>query len=148
MLLLCQDALAARPKGQALAKRVRVVTSDVVPRGVTGDVSIELTLDLGPGLVQAQKRRGVLAQHDDAAIDICGCAWFSLSVDGRETETDALKDVVAYFGFYLDPEALATVGLGPADFEGIRRLVETRRYDEGLEAFRKAQVKSQTTLSM
>ena len=71
--------------------------------------------------------------RDPAAIDVCGCAWFSLSADGRGTQTDALKDVVAYFGFYLDPGALATVGLRPADLGEIRTLVEARRYGEARE---------------
>ena len=70
------------------------------------------------------------AGRDPREIDVCGCGWFSISADGRGTATDALRDIVAYFGPYLDPEALATVGLDPAGFGEIGRLVAARRYAE------------------
>lgn len=110
-------------------------TEDLALSGELGDGSLPMVTPPESAQIMVRRIRAgaQAAGRDPAAIDICGCAWFSLSVDGRETETEALKDVVAYFGFYLDPAALATVGLSPADFEGIRRLVETRRYDEARE---------------
>ena len=56
-------------------------------------------------------------------FDVCGCAWFSLTEDGKNTQTDTLKDILAYFGNYLDEEALATVGLSQAHFAETARLV-------------------------
>ena len=61
-------------------------------------------------------------------FDICGCAWFSITEDGKGTETDTLKDILAYFGNYLDEEALATVGLSHATFSETERLVTAGDY--------------------
>jgi 5,10-methylenetetrahydromethanopterin reductase len=82
----------------------------------------------------ARVLRGVAAAGRDVReVDICGCGWFSLSPDGRATVTDALKDIVAYFGPYFEDAALATVGLREADFAVIRRLLAARRYEEARE---------------
>jgi hypothetical protein len=37
-------------------------------------------------------------------FDVCGCAWFSITENGKSIETDTLKDILAYFGNYLDGE--------------------------------------------
>jgi 5,10-methylenetetrahydromethanopterin reductase len=63
-------------------------------------------------------------------IDICGCGWFSISENGADTHTGVLKDIVAYFGHYLEEEALDTVGLSRAEFAEIFRLIEQRKYAE------------------
>jgi len=70
------------------------------------------------------------AGRDLSEVDICGCGWFSISDSGKGTTTDALKDIVAYFGHYMEEEALRTVGLSHADFAETGRLVAERRYDE------------------
>ncbi len=62
-------------------------------------------------------------------FDVCGCAWFSISESGEGTQTDTLKDILAYFGHYMDEEALATVGLSRAHFAETQRLVDAGDYD-------------------
>ena len=57
------------------------------------------------------------------------CAWFSISPSGKGTKTDTLKDILAYFGHYLDEEALATVGLSRAHFSETQRRVAAGDYD-------------------
>ena len=61
-------------------------------------------------------------------VDICGCAWFSISENGKGTETDTLKDILAYFGNYLDEQALGTVGMSHAHFSETQRLVAAGDY--------------------
>ncbi len=61
-------------------------------------------------------------------IDICGCAWFSLTANGQGAVTDSLKDIIAYFGPYLEDETLATIGSGHADFSVIKQLIEAKQY--------------------
>ena len=66
--------------------------------------------------------------RDIGEVDICGCGWFSISEDGQGTHVDSLKDIVAYFGYYLEEEALNTAGLGRKDFAEIFHLIEGRDY--------------------
>ena len=68
------------------------------------------------------------AGKNPADFDVCGCAWFSISENGEGTQTDTLKDILAYFGHYLDEEALATVGLSQAHFSATQRLVDAGDY--------------------
>ena len=68
------------------------------------------------------------AGKDPKDFDVCGCAWFSISEDGKGTETDTLKDVLAYFGPYMDEETLATVGLSRATFAETQRHVDAGDY--------------------
>ena len=73
------------------------------------------------------------ARRDPGEIDICGCAWFSISADGRGTVTESLRDIVAYFGPYFEDEALATIGLRHADFEEIGALIAAKQYEAARE---------------
>ncbi len=66
-------------------------------------------------------------------VDICGCGWFSISEDGRDVDTDQLKDILAYFGYYLEEEALNTVGLQRSDFKEIAALIDRRDYAKARE---------------
>lgn len=70
------------------------------------------------------------AGRDPGEIDICGCAWFSISEDGLNTDTDALKNIVAYFGHHLDEEGMSTVGLSRADFAATAKLIAAREYEK------------------
>ncbi|HUI60637.1 MAG TPA: LLM class flavin-dependent oxidoreductase [Steroidobacteraceae bacterium] len=54
-----------------------------------------------------------------ATFTISGCAWLSLSAE-RAAAADRMRNMVAYFGPYLEDEALAHVGLTSADFDPIR----------------------------
>lgn len=73
------------------------------------------------------------ADRNTSDVDICGCGWFSISENGKNTETDSLKDILAYFGNYLNEEALNTVGLSQKDFAGTAKAVEERDYDKARE---------------
>lgn len=71
--------------------------------------------------------------RDPAELDIAGCAWLSLS-ETRAAATRVLRQMIAYFGPYLEAPALATVGLKPADFDALKVLVSQGRYDEAAAA--------------
>jgi len=62
-------------------------------------------------------------------FDIAGLCWVSISRDGRVAE-EPLRKMIAYFGPYLEAEALATIGLKHEDFQGIRILVNKGKIDE------------------
>ncbi len=75
-------------------------------------------------------RRGLASgsrEPDD--FDIAGCAWLSIA-EHRAEATDVLRMMIAYFGPYLEPQALEMVGLSPEDFEPLRTLVDAGRVDE------------------
>jgi 5,10-methylenetetrahydromethanopterin reductase len=108
---------------------------------------LEMTGELGDGslpMVTPPESAGIMVQRiltgvrkagrKPSEVDICGCAWFSISADGKGTVTDNLKDVVAYFGPYLEDEALATVGLRHSDFDAIKRLIEAKQYSAARES--------------
>ncbi|NKB36975.1 MAG: LLM class flavin-dependent oxidoreductase [Gammaproteobacteria bacterium] len=73
------------------------------------------------------------AGRDKSEVDICGCAWISMSENGKNTDTDSLKDILAYFGNYLDGEALNTVGLSQKSFAETAKAVEERNYGKARE---------------
>jgi 5,10-methylenetetrahydromethanopterin reductase len=116
---------------------------DRIPIYVSGfaDDDLELSGEIGDGslpmvtppesarLMAGRVLKGVQkAGKDPAEFDLCGCAWFSISEDGKGTRTDTLKDILAYFGHYMDEEALATVGLSRADFAETKRFVDAGDY--------------------
>jgi 5,10-methylenetetrahydromethanopterin reductase len=63
------------------------------------------------------------AKRDRSRFVISGCGWLSLSEE-RAAAADRMKDMVSYFGPYLEDEALATVGLGRGDFAAIKALTD------------------------
>ena len=69
------------------------------------------------------------AGRDPAEVDIAGCAWLSLA-SNRGEATNVLRQMVSYFGPYLETPALATIGLTGDDFRAINRLVKAGRYEE------------------
>lgn len=103
---------------------------DLELSGVLGDGSLPMVTPPECAPLQAERiLRGVRkAGKDPAEFDICGCAWFSISEDGKGTHTDTLKDVLAYFGHYMDEATLATVGLSQATFAETRRHVDAGDY--------------------
>ena len=103
---------------------------DLQLSGEIGDGSLPMvTPPESAALMSERILEGVRkAGKDPKDFDICGCAWFSISPDGKGTKTDTLKDILAYFGHYLDEEALATVGLSRAHFSATRRCVDAGDY--------------------
>lgn len=69
------------------------------------------------------------AGRDPRDLDIAGCAWLSIS-ERRAEATDVLRKMIAYFGPYMESPALETVGLTPADFAPLKKLVAAGRYLE------------------
>ena len=76
-------------------------------------------------LVESIERGLKRAGRDRGGFVISGCAWLSLSAD-RQAATDRMRDMIAYFGPYLEEEALAKVGLGQADFAAIKTRISRR----------------------
>lgn len=62
-------------------------------------------------------------------VDISGCAWLSLSADPA-APNDILRQMIAYFGWGLETEALATVGLSADDFTPIKALIDAGEYQK------------------
>jgi 5,10-methylenetetrahydromethanopterin reductase len=104
---------------------------DLALSGEIGDGSLPMvTPPESAPIVVGHVRKGIAAAgRDPREVDICGCGWFSVSADGRGVATDALKDILAYFGPYMEEETLAAVGLRPVDFAGIGRLIDAREYE-------------------
>ena len=121
-------------------KRIPIYVSgfeedDLAMSGEIGDGSLPMvTPPESAKLMVDRVLKGVKkAGRDASEVDICGCGWFSISEDGKGTETDSLKDILAYFGNYLDEEALNTVGLSQKDFAGTAECVESREYAKARE---------------
>jgi len=120
---------------QAYRDRIPIYVSgfaddDLELSGEIGDGSLPMVTPPESARLMAQRvLKGVhKAGKDPAEFDLCGCAWFSISEDGKGTRTDTLRDILAYFGHYLDEEALATVGLNRSDFSETKRLVDSGDY--------------------
>ncbi len=103
---------------------------DLELSGELGDGSLPMVTPPESARLMAQRiLKGVhKAAKNPEDFDICGCAWFSISANGKGTDTGTLKDILAYFGHYLDEEALATVGLSRAHFSATQRLVAAGDY--------------------
>lgn len=120
---------------KAFRERIPIYVSgfaddDLALSGEIGDGSLPMVTPPESAKLMAERiLKGVRkAGKDPADFDVCGCAWFSISEDGKSTQTDTLKDILAYFGNYLDEEALATVGLSQASFAETQRLVAAGDY--------------------
>lgn len=107
-----------------------------------GDELLRLSGEIGDGslpMVAPPESARVVAEHvragaaaagrDPAEVDVAGCMWLSLSDDGAAAH-EFMQRMVATFAPYLDPGALALVGLSPEDFVEIKRLVEGGRLDD------------------
>jgi 5,10-methylenetetrahydromethanopterin reductase len=58
---------------------------------------------------------------------VSGCAWLSLSAE-RKAAAETMRDMVSYFGPYLEAEAIAHIGLTPADFAPIKARIDAGDY--------------------
>ena len=103
---------------------------DLALSGEIGDGSLPMvTPPESAKLMVERVNEGIKkAGRDNSEVDICGCAWISMSEDGKHTVTDSLKDILAYFGNYLDEEALNTVGLSQQSFAETAEAVAARDY--------------------
>jgi 5,10-methylenetetrahydromethanopterin reductase len=120
---------------KAFRERIPIYVSgfahdDLELSGEIGDGSLPMvTPPESASLMIERVLKGVRkAGRNTDEFDVCGCAWFSISANGKNTETESLKDVLAYFGHYLDEEALTTVGLSRAHFSATQRMVDAGDY--------------------
>jgi len=68
------------------------------------------------GLIMEPIRRGLLrSASPDRPFDAAAYVWMSVSEDGDEAR-GLLADIVSYYGSFLDPRAVATIGLTLEDF--------------------------------
>ncbi len=102
--------------------------------GEIGDGSLPMITPpaSAPRMVACIKKGLARRATKPAHFDMAGCAWLSLSEDGAEAEA-RMRAMIAYFGPYLEAEAIATIGLHPEDFDDIRGLIARKDY-EGAQA--------------
>ena len=76
------------------------------------------------GIARAGRRR--------QTFTVSGCAWLSLSADGALAAAK-MRGMIAYFGPYLEEQALIRIGLTRADFAPVRARIDVGDY-EGAQA--------------
>ena len=128
----------------------------VIPISITsvGEPLLELSGEIGDGsdpmvtppgsadLIMAPIRRGLARSADPhRPFEANAYVWMAVSEDGAEAR-GLLADIVSYYGYHLDPRALATIGLTLEDFAPVYRT----RMREGREAAR-SQVTPQMLLT-
>lgn len=104
--------------------------------GEIGDGSMPMVTPPASASLMVQSIQKGLARSSDPgrSFDMCAFVWMSVG-ESRDEAAALLADVVAYFGTYLEPRAVALLGLTVEDFvpayqrimakdrEGARRLV-------------------------
>ena len=80
-----------------------------------------------PRMVAAIRRGMAAAGRPQGSVDIAGCGWFSVAEDARAAQ-DVIRRIVAYFGPYLEEEALNSIGLSVKDFAPVKERVEAGDY--------------------
>jgi 5,10-methylenetetrahydromethanopterin reductase len=78
-------------------------------------------------MVAAIRRGMAAAGRPEGSVDIAGCGWFSVAEDSRAAQ-DTIRRIVAYFGPYLEEEALNTIGLSVQDFAQVKERVQAGDY--------------------
>ncbi len=94
-----------------------------------GEDFLELSGEIGDGtlpmvtppesakVIMEPIQRGLRKSKDPSRpFDKCAFVWLAVS-DDRNEARNMLADIVAYFGTYLDPRALAVIGLTVDDFK-------------------------------
>jgi 5,10-methylenetetrahydromethanopterin reductase len=97
--------------------------------GEVGDGSLPMITppDSAPRMVAAINKGVERSGRTPGSIDIAGCGWFSVS-DDLEAAKATIRPVVAYFGPYLEEEALNTVGVSVKDFDPIKERLAVGDY--------------------
>lgn len=96
-----------------------------------GQEFVELSGEIGDGsvpmvtppesahlIVEAVQRGAKNGAKEPSSVPIAGFSWICVSEDGQLAR-DLVADIVCLFGAYINPEALAVLGLEVADFEPI-----------------------------
>jgi len=99
--------------------------------GAVGDGSLPMITppESASYMVPAITRGAREAGRDPGELDIAGCAWLSLS-ETRSGATQVLRQMVSYFGPYMEEPALQTVGLSQADFAKQKELIGEGKYED------------------
>ncbi len=103
--------------------------------GAIGDGALPMVTPPGSAgrMVAAVRAGAERAGRDPDELDIAGCAWLALA-EGRAEAAATARPMIAYFGPYLEDEALAAVGLSSEHFEPVRLLIDAGRYEEAASA--------------
>lgn len=98
--------------------------------GAIGDGSLPmLTPPESATYMVSSIERGVRAAgRERSSYVISGCAWLSLS-ESRQAAADVMKDMVSYFGPYLEDPALEPVGLSTEDMQPLKSLIDAGDYE-------------------
>ncbi len=98
--------------------------------GEIGDGTLPMvTPPESAGLIMEPVLRGLKrSPNPNRPFDKCAFVWMAISDDRREAR-DMLANVVAYFGTYLDPRALAVIGLTIEDFRPAYTRIMAREYE-------------------
>lgn len=94
-----------------------------------GALPILFPPDYAPAVVERIRAGAEKAGRRLEDVDIAGCVWYCVSAD-REKAFARLKPLIAYYGPRLGANTLAPIGLTPADFEEIGKLVDAGRWAE------------------
>ncbi len=99
--------------------------------GAIGDGSLPMITPPESAAYMVETIRRGLAHNsrrpDD--FDIAGCAWLSIA-EHRTEATEVLRMMIAYFGPYLEAQAVEAVGLSHEDLAPLRTLVDAGRFEE------------------
>lgn len=68
------------------------------------------------------------AGRDPARFVLSGCGWLSLAAERAEAAAK-MRNMIAYFGPYLEAETLAAIGVTPADMAPLRALVDAGKFE-------------------
>jgi len=106
-----------------------------------GDAYLKLSGEIGDGSLPmitppASAKAMVHSIHQGASsvgrepsdVEISGCAWLSLS-ESKTSAAAVMRNMVAYFGPYLETHALEAIGLSDAAMQPLKNLVESREYE-------------------
>lgn len=101
--------------------------------GELGDGSLPMLTppDAADYVVRCVKEGAEKAGKRFDEIDIAGLCWASISESSKVAE-ETLKRMIAYFGPYLEAEALAKINLTPHDFDEIKKLVSRGYIDKAI----------------
>ena len=103
--------------------------NDLAMSGAIGDGSLPMiTPPESAGYMVPAIRRGLAHNERADRYVISGCAWLSLS-ESRRTAAENMRKMAAYFGPYLEDEALASIGLTSRDFKPIDAAIRAGRYE-------------------
>jgi 5,10-methylenetetrahydromethanopterin reductase len=99
--------------------------------GEIGDGSLPMITppESSSHMVEAIRRGCKSAGRPSSEVSVVGFAWISISKTDPKKAKELLKPMIAYFGPYLEEEALATIGLSLQDFKQIRKEIDRGRYD-------------------